>query len=449
MIKLEAEEYEEIKCSDGNVKFELYEDNIKKLKEIAGFKANLELNPNNGNILGLHIDIDNGKLKLKASHFVGVVRIAKTSEDELIFRVRPKFGELCPIKMLIETLSHPVVSKHIKIQETYSIMTDQEPIRLSHLPSEYILFLILHYFRVLHDLIKRGLQNGYVTVEENLRGRVKGKILVGRNVRGNFPKAKFHHIFCSFNQYTEDTLENRILKTAFLKGKDYISRFSNNFIDVNVKHWIRVISASFERVSTVCIYPTDFRSATIQRIRQDYKPAIKLAQKILKILGYDPTYSPDKYVKDTTIYPYWIDMNELFERYCEVKLRKGEINELKEYKKILPGYRNNNIKIKEFGEDLRPDFILVKENKYVIADAKYKLQYTEGWSKEDLQQLSLYGRIKARTIRNHIKKHLGENLELGEQEPELYIFFPVDNSDFKTTESFRNIYKIGVPMPKK
>jgi len=251
---------------------------VKEYKEIPieFERIDLELNPEDGSILGLHKD--ENREKLKVSHFVGVVCIA----NEIVLRVKPKFGDICPIKMLIETLSHPIVSKYIKFGKTYEIMTDKEPIRLSSTSSEYVLFLILHYFKVLYDLIKRGLQKGYVKAEENLRGRVKGKILVGRNARENFPKAKFHHIFCSFNQYTEDTVENRILKAAFLKGKDYISRLSNNLIDGNVGHWIGVISSSFEKVSTVRIYPTDFRLITIERIRQDYKLAIELAKKSLK-----------------------------------------------------------------------------------------------------------------------------------------------------------------------
>lgn len=450
MVELEAKEYEKIKCSNDYVKFEPFEGNIKRLKEIAGFKTDLELNTEDGTVLGLHIEVnDDGDLELKVSHFVGVVHIAKTSEDELILRVSPKFDKLCPIKMLIETLSHPIVSKYIKFGKTYEIMTDKEPIRLSSTSSEYVLFLILHYFKVLYDLIKRGLQKGYVKAEENFRGRVKGKILVGRNVRENLPKAKFHHIFCSFNQYTEDTLENRILKAAFLKGKDYIRRLSNNLIDENVKHRIGVISLSFERVSTVRIYPTDFRLITIQKIRQDYKLAIELAKKILKILGYDPNSSLEKDLKE--IYPYWIDMNELFERYCEVKLREGEIEELKGYK-VFPGYEDKNISTEAGG--LRPDFILVKGNEYVIVDAKYKPIYdgeeNEGDKKGDLQQLSLYGRIKAEILENHIRNNFGEEVKLKEREAKLYILYPTNKSNTKPKElnPFINIYKIGVNLPK-
>lgn len=144
-------------------------------------------------------------------------------------------------------------------------------------------------------------------------------------------------------------------------------------------------------------------------------------------------------------------MNELFERYCEVKLRKGEIEELKEYK-VFPGYQDKNIST-EAG-DLRPDFILVKGNEYVIVDAKYKPIYDDeenkGDKKGNLQQLSLYGRIKAEILENHIRHNFGEEVKLKEQEAKLYILYPTNKSNSEPEDSnpFRNVYKIGVNLPK-
>jgi len=100
---------------------------------------------------------------------------------------------------------------------------------------------------------------------------------------------------------------------------------------------------------------------------------------------------------------------------------------------------------------------LVKGNEYVIVDAKYKPIYDDEenkgdkWLKEDLQQLSLYGRIKAEILENHIRNNFGEGVKLKEQEPKLYILYPTHKSNTKPKElnPFINVYKIGVNLPKK
>jgi len=114
---------------------------------------------------------------------------------------------------------------------------------------------------------------------------------------------------------------------------------------------------------------------------------------------------------------------------------------------------------------LRPDFILVKDGKIAVGDAKYKEDYKDSWIKEDLQQVALYGRIKWEKIKKWIKDKYGVEEEINGdgQEPKLYIFYPVGEtaksddkkqSDNKKvvqcpaeSESFRDIYKVGVRVP--
>ncbi|MEO0149337.1 MAG: hypothetical protein ABIL23_02785, partial [candidate division WOR-3 bacterium] len=153
----------------------------------------------------------------------------------------------------------------------------------------------------------------------------------------------------------------------------------------------------------------------------------------------------------------WINMNELFERYVEVKIRNGEI--FKDYD-VYPGYKDRNIKT-EVGE-LRPDFVLVKKDRseYIIADAKYKDGYNTGWDKEDfkedLAQLSLYGRIKGEEIEKWIKEKFHENVEIKnrDKEPKVYIIYPLTKNDkgckkSEEAKSFRDIYKICVKVQTK
>ena len=280
------------------------------------------------------------------------------------------------------------------------------------------------------------------------------------------PRGRKHYAYCSYQTYSEDTLENRILKAAYLKARGYLN--SINAINGDLAEWISNIGVDMERVSTVRIYPTDFALTTVQRIRPDYRQALDLAKIILRTLGYDPTVEAAK-DRIRYIYPYWIDMNELFERYVEVKLRKGEIGVLKDYK-VYPGYGYGEgipieDNIKTDGKDvkkLRPDFILVKKEKddlkIAIGDAKYKEAYGNGWKKEDLQQVALYGRIKWGKIKDWIKEKYDVSEEINcenqdekedcpGQEPEIYIFYPDKSDNIVDAKSFRGIHKVGVKVP--
>ncbi len=454
---LEAGEYEiiKVKGEERTPKYEPWENDPRRLRKIENIEVNLTLNEEDGRTLGL--SLDEKEKQLKASHFVGVVRLTDSEKDEVIFQVKPKVANASPIKMLIKVLSHPVVSSHVEFEKMYKVMTDQKPIPsdMVRVSPEYILFLVLHYFKVLNDLIKRGLQKGYSRTEENLRGKIKGRILVSKNLKKNFLRARYHHSYCLFNRYTEDILENRILKAAFLKGKNYVSSLSKGILQGNIKHWVGLTSLNFERVSTVHIYPTDFRLVTVQRIRRDYSLALGLAEKILRLLGYDPEIPSGIHIKD--VYPYWIDMNELFERYCEALIRDGKIKEFVGYR-VYPGYQDKDIKVDPLANTeksiLRPDFILVNpaNGDFIIADAKYKQNYNnKKWLKEDLQQLSLYGRICPSRIKKHIKENFGEEINIDEKEPDLYILYPTDGTEIKpakAAKSFRGIYKIGLPLIK-
>ncbi len=399
-------------------------------------------------LLGLQrrFSYEKEKFVLKATFIVGVTRIY-LEEKEIILTVKPKIENLNSSRMLVETLSHPQVAPHIKMGETYEILTDAEPIEIEEVPSDYLLFLMIHYLKILNDLVRRGLQRGYLTTTENLRGRIRGRLLVGQTVRRNWPRGRKHYAYCSYQTYSEDTLENRILKAAYLKARGYLN--SINAINGELAEWISNVGVDMERVSTVRIYPTDFALITVQRIRPDYRQALDLARIVLRTLGYDPTVEAAK-DRIRYIYPYWIDMNELFERYVEVKLRRGEIGALKDYK-VYPGYGYGGGIDTDVGE-LRPDFILVKDGKdgkIAIGDAKYKEAYGNGWKKEDLQQVALYGRIKWGKISEWIRKKHGvdEKINGDRQEPEIYIFYPDKSDNIVDAKSFRGIHKVGVKVP--
>ncbi len=403
--------------------------------------------------LGLHAEFNKDeKPILKAHWFVGITRLP-VEEGEIIVQVKPKIENLDLMEMFMEVLSHPIVSAHFRIGDAFHIDIDEEPIEMEEVPREYLLFLALQYMYVLNNLVKRGLQRGYRRKEENLRGRVRGRILVGRTVRENWSRGRKHYVYSSFMEYSADNLENRILKAAFLKARSYL--FHNNIIHDTLAAWIGRISLDMEQVATTRIYPSDFSLTNVQRIRRDYDDALKLAKIILRHLGYDPTVKTDIEKSLKKVHPYWIDMNELFERYVEVELRKKEIEYFKDWQ-VFPGYGRGEGTSTDVGE-LRPDFVLVKGCEIAIGDAKYKDEYQKQnrWIREDLQQIALYGRIKKDIIENWLRDKRNWVGVFHYMEPKLYIFYPCpgksNGCSEKPVESgvFRGIYKVGVKVPLK
>ena len=61
--------------------------------------------------------------------------------------------------------------------------------------------------------------------EQNLVGKAKGKIVFSKNIRFNTLKGRDDRIYCRYLQYSEDILENRVLKAALHKAELFLNRY--------------------------------------------------------------------------------------------------------------------------------------------------------------------------------------------------------------------------------
>lgn len=126
-------------------------------------------------------------------------------------------------------------------------------------------------------------------------------------------------------------------------------------------------------------------------------------------------------------------MPELFERYCQVKLRKAIPED-----SLKAGYKKGDRGSKTATKSLRPDFIIEKndiiKSPYIL-DSKYSIKYEHiekqndnedeikekiGDIKHHLQQLSLYARV------NQIKAKAGAE---NSSDINLCILYPVVNNE--------------------
>ena len=417
-------EAEEHGCKEADKKFleEIEEFNEKEHKnnelKYLGLK---KYNP----FLDFGCDCEEECNKVQADYYIGY-RWFKKNESYICVKPKVYNNKRADfLAMFLEILNDPIVSK--KANKIYQIFFD-EPLIEVEVNKDYSLeFLILHFLKVVNDIVKKGLKKGYLKVEENLTSKIKGKILVNKTIKYNLSKNRPDKTYCNHQMFTINCLENQILKTALLQCRKVVSLFKNE----EINKIFRQNLAAFELVDTKEVFNTDFFKIKYSTFFKDYKIALNLAKMIFKRLGF----SLNSKEVTNKIYPYLINMPELFERYVEVKLRK-------KYSTVIDGNERS------FCWQMRPDFLLPSE-KYIV-DAKYKFWYgmrSNSKFKDDFSQLTLYSRC------NSIRKDLG--LKNENEVIDLIFIYPNFNKKYKELEfknkrkekEFFKIYKLPLKIP--
>lgn len=376
----------------------------------------------------------------KASYYIGAEWLVK---GETAVVVLPEIEDVDFIKMFLSALENDDESNYFS--RCYGIDFDQEPIKTDTSQFQLAPLLILHYIKLLENLAKRGLKRGYITREENLKSKTKGKILFTRHLRANILPKHEDRIFCSYQEYTADIPENRLLKKALLFAERAIVAYKSldSYQDA-LKNRLNVLSQTFQNVSDeIEIYQV--RRISTNKIYKEYAEAIKVAKMILQRFQYSINQVGEK----QSTPPFWIDMARLYEMWVLAKLRLSYNNEI-EFQ--VDGYCRTKV-----------DFIKKGPDKWII-DAKYKPRYENSNAGiiDDIREISGYARDKK--ILNRLKI-------VGNEEVKCLIVYPkpiifnkdeqedivddecksvlgmIDLTEIKEIKMFRNFYKISVPIP--
>jgi 5-methylcytosine-specific restriction enzyme subunit McrC len=248
-------------------------------------------------------------------------------------------------------------------------------------------FLIAQFLSVTKLLVRKGLKKSYYRRQRNLRNRVKGKILVGLQVKQNLLKNRWTETTCSYEEFGYDTEVNQFLKYVLKQIKLHMSDWSTEMEMVGqLQNQLNYCKGGFQQVSD-----TSFTSLKYQENHPFYKHynvAIGLGNQILRLRNHSLALQKEAVkIKHPR---FWIDMSKLFELYVFKKLREqfpknGEVMYHKKYNRQ------------------EPDFILNTQcGIKAVVDAKYKPRYKSGNpSMEDARQLSGYARL------NRVYRELG------------------------------------------
>lgn len=326
--------------------------------------------------------------------------------------------------MYATCLSDPIVAPHMG--EPAVFFWPNEP--FIECPDEIkeqgLLFLVMAYLQELHLLCLRHLRSQFVHTTENLNGRTKGRIDISRQVRVNQSRGRSDRTVCDFTIHSNNCRENQILKTALERGAKVLTRYNLD----NVTLWSKAHFCRHELrdVEEVEVTPRLFHGLRYTGLFRPYKKAHELAKCILNLLPPDP-HSLRKQLS-SKVPQFAICTYELFERYCEVKLREHLIK-IGRNKDLWVGRQNL--------ERLRPDFLICskdKENDRWIIDAKNKPSWSSNYERpdkpewnSDVPQLCRYSRYLPILI------ELGyEQSERSSSSPNMLVVFPGSGDGLKS-----------------
>ena len=311
-----------------------------------------------------------------ASYFIGTCWLT----DDLAVAILPKIENVNFIKMFLSALEVDSAKESDYFAKCYKIDFDQPAIKTPKSLNVLSPLLILHFLSLLEKLVKRGLKRGYIIREENLKSKIKGKIMFSTHLRQNvFPKRE-DRIACRYQEYTFDIPENRLLKKALIFSEKVLDRFESikkqsNYQDIRKR--FNKLKQHFA-VVTDDIEVSQIQKITANKLFINYKSAVKIAKMILRRFDYSIQKAGET---EESTPPFYIDMSRLYELWVYSKLNEAYPKQIDFQVK---GYCRTAV-----------DFIKKTDEK-LIMDAKYKPRYANSNSRiiDDIREISGYARDK-------------------------------------------------------
>ncbi len=287
----------------------------------------------------------------------------------------------------------------------------------------YELFINM-YLQSASALCKKGLKAAYLTTEDNLNV-FKGKMIFKEQIKRNsVHKEKF---YVSFDEYSLNKPENRLIKSTLLKLLNLSNESSN-------KKLCSQTLTYFENVDPSTNYDADFSKVKIDRNTKDYENLMNWSKVFLKNKSFT-TFSGES-VSRALLFP----MEKLFESYV-AKYAKKVFDNCKVSAQDK-GYYLFNTPSNQFS--LRPDLVVTKpDGTLVIMDTKWKNLFDDprknyGIAQSDMYQMYAYSKKYATSeiwllypLNNEMRNHQPISF-MSNDNVNVHVFF-VDVSDIETS----------------
>lgn len=403
-----------------NSEMKNFEDYIQEKDRECLYEGNEDSKRN----LGVHFY----KRSLYSSNYVGICRITDIDNNplydsegnELILKVVPRFNVgIVEILNFIreddefdrylapQTRSNLQLDKDIEAvdkNEIFYFFDNEKPLKVENgIAEENSIITVTVFLSLLKSLCKKPLMGKMIKDEANLTGKVKGKIVIEKNIRSNTMRGRNDRFYCRYLQYTENILENQVLKAALNKSKRYVMDYfgANGKSGNTYTSMISYCSNTFRVVSDVKCSPSECKGLRFTGCYTYYKPVVTLAQMVLKDISIE---SNGEVTTSGYVVPYAISMEKLFEVYVRAYLKRHNIKSYRENAsegiQIEKFDAKTDVLVEEadltnpgkyISGPIKPDIVLtdIITGKTAVFDVKYK-NYKNGDSRNDRLQLLAY-----------------------------------------------------------
>lgn len=307
-----------------------------------------------------------------ASYVIGAQWFDKAKTLPLVVTTKYGSDRIDFLKMFSVCFNSGIASK--EFSKIYEVDMEQPRIKAPELKSVLSPLIVAHFLSVVKEIVRRGLKKDYVQREENLK-KVKGHIGILRNERINVLKKRYDKVFCHYQEYSEDTVENRLIKKALKFSQQILQLKGVSESLLPLQHTVHVCLAAFANVGDQ-IEVWEVKTIKRHKIFREYDDAIKLAQMILH--RYDYSITNITKAEEEYCPVFWIDMAMLYEHYVLGLLRRAYGSKIHYQVRGHTGY---------------PDFVCYSPN--IVLDTKYIPRFERGGIDTYIvRQLSGYSRDK-------------------------------------------------------
>lgn len=391
------------------------------LKHVLGLNAQKESQEYMGEPVLLGIKYESWQEQLSASYYIGATWLIP---GELSAIVEPRIKDLDLEKMYNAALSVSSTKEADYFAKCYGIDFDSEPIEVTSSRVSLTPLLVLHFLSLLQKLVKTGLKKGYATIDENMKSKIKGKLLISQHLRKNILAKRADRNFCRYQEYSADIPENRLLKKALLFAQRYAQQ--NKSLEKKASNDINKLLAVFENVSD------EISISQVQKIAKNklfklYPETCKVAKMILQNYDYSiSNIKPEDKVHK--VQPYWIDMARLFELYVYSKLNEVYLDQI-----IFQAEGSGRTKA-DYVKKRTGNKRTGNQDDGIVIDAKYKPKYNNSKSiaLDDVREVCGYARDEK------ILKEMGYDLKK-EVPPTVNCLIIFPNKDTQDKESSEEV----------
>ena len=252
-----------------------------------------------------------------ASYVIGAQWFDAAKTMPLVVTTKHGCDRIDFLKMFSVCFNSGIEAK--EFSKIYAVDMDAPRIKAPELKSVLSPLIVAHFLSIVKDIVKRGLKKDYVQREENLK-KVRGRIDISRNERMNILKKRYDKVFCRYQEYSEDTLENRLIKKALLFSQQVLLVAGMSDSLLSLQHTIHECLSAFSNVSDQ-IEVWEVKAIKHHKIFREYDDAVKLAQMILH--RYDYSITNITTAEEEYCPVFWIDMAMLYEHYVLGLLREA------------------------------------------------------------------------------------------------------------------------------